>query len=184
MLKKSWAFCLLRATEELYSRPRVILLTRCNRIQIRDGCFDAGDVFLPVRSVTKDLSSSLGEIKQNARLLWHQGIPVRPFFSLPSRHLLEFVHVRAPLGQVTCSKNDCSYWVCVLDANVIGVLLTDENNKVLAPEATTVNRVNGTIWRGWVTKLVFLLQILLIFGGRCKSITLRCTAKNLQVSKI
>ena len=30
-------------------------------------------------------------------------------------------------GKVTCSKNDCSYWGCVLDANVIGVLLTDGN---------------------------------------------------------
>ena len=56
-------------------------------------------------------------------------------------------------GKVTCSKNDCSYWGCVLDANVIGVLLTDENNKILAPEATTVNRVDGTIWRVGLSRL-------------------------------
>ena len=100
VVEKKLSFLSVKGHRELYSRPRINVLNRCNGIQILDGCFDAGDVFLPVRSVTKDLSSSLGEIKQNARLLWHQGILVRPFFS-PSKHLLEFVHVRAPLRQGT-----------------------------------------------------------------------------------
>ena len=89
VVDKKLSFLSVKGHRELYSRPGIFLLTRCNGIQIPDGYFDGGDVFLPVRSVTKDLSSSLGEIKQNARLLWHQGKPVRPFFSLPSKHLLE-----------------------------------------------------------------------------------------------
>ena len=121
VVEKKLSFLSVKGHRELYSRPRINVLNRCNGIQILDGCFDAGDVFLPVRSVTKDLWSSLGKIKQNARLLWHQGISHHRNIFLSS---FMFVHRS---GKVTCSKNDCSYWGCVLDANVIGVLLTDEN---------------------------------------------------------
>ena len=34
----------------------------------------------------------------------------------------------------------------------------------------------------WVARVVFLLQILLIFGGRCNHYFLRYRAENLQVS--
>ena len=59
------------------------------------------------------------------------------------------------MGSWPCNKNDCSYWGCVLDANIIGVLLNDENNKILAPEAAQLTRVDGTIWRAGWPKLFF-----------------------------
>ena len=174
MLKKSWAFSPLRATEELYSRPRVILLTRCNGIQILDGCFDVCDVFLPVRSVTKDLWSSLGKIKQNARLLWHQGISHHQNIFLSS---FMFVHRS---GKVTCNKNDCSYWGCVLDANVIGVLLTDENKYWLQKQ----RQLTGWMVQSGVLgdQSCFSPTNSSNFRGPLQSITLRCRAKNLQVT--
>ena len=43
-------------------------------------------------------------------------------------------------GKVTCNKSQYSYWGCAPDANDFGVLLTDQNNKILAPEASTVSK--------------------------------------------
>ena len=46
-------------------------------------------------------------------------------------------------GKVSCKKSQYSYWGCTPDANDFGVLLTDQNNKILAPEASTVNKGGG-----------------------------------------
>ena len=66
-------------------------------IQIPVDYLDGGDIFGSVRSFIKDLSS-LGETEQVAGLLRCAGKPVWSFF-LPTKHLCELVHARAPLGK-------------------------------------------------------------------------------------
>ena len=43
-------------------------------------------------------------------------------------------------GKVTCNKSQYSYWGCIPNNPNLGVLLTDQNNKILAPEASTVGK--------------------------------------------
>ena len=46
-------------------------------------------------------------------------------------------------GKVTCNKSDkshYSYWGCLPNHEGLIVLLTDQNNKILAPEASTVSK--------------------------------------------
>ena len=43
-------------------------------------------------------------------------------------------------GKVTCDKRNYSYWGCQPNHEGLIVLLTDQNNKILAPEASTVNK--------------------------------------------
>ena len=46
-------------------------------------------------------------------------------------------------GKVTCDKSDkshYSYWGCLPNHEGLIVLLTDQNNKILAPEASTVSK--------------------------------------------
>lgn len=45
VVEKKLSFLSVKGHRELYSRPRIFLLTRCNGIQIPDGYFDGGDVF-------------------------------------------------------------------------------------------------------------------------------------------
>ena len=40
-------------------------------------------------------------------------------------------------GTVTCDKKGYSYWGCAPNVNGFSVLLTDQNNKILAPETST-----------------------------------------------
>ena len=83
-------------------------------------------------------------------------------------------------GKVTCSKNDCSYWGCVLDANVIGVLLTDENKYWLQKQ----QQLTGWMVQSGVLgdQSCFSPTNSSNFRGPLQSITLRCRAKNLQVT--
>ena len=51
-------------------------------------------------------------------------------------------------GLVSCAKSDkgaYSYWGCVSNTTPLGAILTDDNNTILAPEASTVNA------HGWYT---------------------------------
>ena len=43
-------------------------------------------------------------------------------------------------GKVTCNKSQYSYWGCTPNAARLEAILTDQNNKILAPEASTVNK--------------------------------------------
>ena len=43
-------------------------------------------------------------------------------------------------GKVTCNKRQYSSWGCAPNNENLIVLLTDQNNKILAPEASTVSR--------------------------------------------
>ena len=43
---------------------------------------------------------------------------------------------------MSCKKSQYSYWGCAPNISALGVLLTDQNNKILAPEASTVSK-NG-----------------------------------------
>ena len=45
-------------------------------------------------------------------------------------------------GKVTCisGRSEYSYWGCWPNKPILMVILTDENNKILAPEASTVNK--------------------------------------------
>ena len=45
VVEKKLSFLSVKGHRELYSRPRIFLLTRSNGIQIPDGYFDGGDVF-------------------------------------------------------------------------------------------------------------------------------------------
>ena len=49
-------------------------------------------------------------------------------------------------GKVTCNKSDYSFWGCTPNISQLAVLLTDQNNKILAPEATTSISKSG--WYG------------------------------------
>ena len=41
-------------------------------------------------------------------------------------------------GKVTCNHYGYSYWGCTPNSAFLGTILTDQNNKILAPEASTV----------------------------------------------
>ena len=45
-------------------------------------------------------------------------------------------------GKVTCNKRHCSFWGCgkTPSHGTLFVVLTDENNKILAPEGSRVNK--------------------------------------------
>ena len=43
-------------------------------------------------------------------------------------------------GKVTCNKRQYGSWGCAPNNENLGVLLTDQNNKILAPEASTVSK--------------------------------------------
>ena len=61
-------------------------------------------------------------------------------FSYPKNILVSSFMLVHRSGTVTCDKKHYSYWGCAPDVNVFSVLLTDQNNKILAPEASTVSR--------------------------------------------
>lgn len=48
-----------------------------------------------------------------------------------------FVH---RTGKVTCNGKQFSFWGCQPDAPRLEAILTDGDNKILAPEASTVNK--------------------------------------------
>ena len=49
-----------------------------------------------------------------------------------------------------------------------------------------ISKIQGFVWktlkRGWMAKVVFLIQMLPIFGGPLQSLLLRYTAENSQVA--
>jgi len=47
-------------------------------------------------------------------------------------------------GNVSCQQNLSSYWGCTQNHPSIRTLLTDQNNKILAPEASTVDKTYGS----------------------------------------
>ena len=65
---------------------------------------------------------------QYGRFTYHRNIFVSSFM---------FVH-RA--GKVTCDKSQYSYWGCDPNHPSLFAILTDQNNKILAPEASAVNK--------------------------------------------
>ena len=42
-------------------------------------------------------------------------------------------------GRVTCNRSQYSYWGCAPNSTRLEAILTDDNNKILAPEASKVN---------------------------------------------
>ena len=52
-------------------------------------------------------------------------------------------------GTVTCNKSKYSYWGCDPNHPNLMVVLTDKQNRILAPAASTQStaRVDGTIWQ-------------------------------------
>ena len=46
-------------------------------------------------------------------------------------------------GTVTCNKSQYSYWGCVPNNPALFVILTDQNNKELAPETSTIHKAAG-----------------------------------------
>ena len=65
---------------------------------------------------------------QFGRFSYHQNVFVSSFM---------LVHRS---GKVTCNKSQYSYWGCAPNISALAVLLTDQNNKILAPEASTVGK--------------------------------------------
>ena len=57
-------------------------------------------------------------------------------FSYPKNILVSSFMLVHRSGTVTCDKKHYSYWGCAPDVNAFSVLLTDQNSKILAPEAT------------------------------------------------
>ena len=64
---------------------------------------------------------------QYGRLTYHRNIFVSSFM---------LVHRS---GKVTCGSKQYSYWGCSPNVRTLRTVLTDQNNKILAPEASTVN---------------------------------------------
>ena len=46
-------------------------------------------------------------------------------------------------GTVSCYKGANSYWGCAPNHNWLSTVLTDQNNKILAPEASTVSKAGA-----------------------------------------
>ena len=44
---------------------------------------------------------------------------------------------------MTCNRSEYSYWGCDPNQSYFHTILTDQNNKILAPEASTVNSKYG-----------------------------------------
>ena len=101
----------------------------------------AGVVFFPREALSKTCARWVKLNKspvcfgakgnQYGRFTYHRNIFVSSFM---------FVH-RA--GKVSCSKgskNNFSYWGCNANHPELFTILTDQNNKILAPEATAVNK--------------------------------------------
>ena len=65
---------------------------------------------------------------QYGRFTYHRNIFVSSFM---------FVHRS---GKVTCNKSQYSYWGCDPKSPILLVILTDQNNKILAPEASAVHK--------------------------------------------
>ena len=55
-------------------------------------------------------------------------------------------------GKVTCGKKyGYSYWGCVPNAEILNAILTDQNNKILAPKASTVNSIGAYNLAGYTS---------------------------------
>ena len=57
-------------------------------------------------------------------------------FSYPKNIFVSSFMLVHRSGTVTCDKKGYSYWGCALDVNLFSVLLTDQNNNILALDAT------------------------------------------------
>ena len=66
--------------------------------------------------------------KQYGRFTYHRNIFVSSFM---------LVHRS---GKVSCNKRGYSYWGCYPNQPTLMTVLTDQKNKILAPEASTVDR--------------------------------------------
>ena len=60
-------------------------------------------------------------------------------------------------GKVTCDKSRYSYWGCVPNNPNLGVLLTDQNNKILAPETSTVGKTGWYNLAGYSSSSAVLM---------------------------
>lgn len=68
---------------------------------------------------------------QYGRFSYHQNVFVSQFM---------LVH---RTGTVTCNKKQYSYWGCTPNHADLNVVLTDHQNRILAPASSTVNRKHG-----------------------------------------
>ena len=71
---------------------------------------------------------------QYGRFSYHQNIFVSQFM---------FVHRSGTVSCYKTSKGHYSYWGCALNHGTIFVVLTDKQNRILAPAASTVNSKSG-----------------------------------------
>ena len=65
-----------------------------------------------------------------------------------------FVH---RTGTVTCNKSQYSYWGCAPDNKGLSVILTDQQDKILAPAASKVNQYGGYNLEGYTSSSSFLV---------------------------